>query len=383
MSAEGSKSGSISSCISQPSVTLTGVDYEEYIKYQIAKHSFSSIASVAHTGNLVAYLSQSPSLESWVLDSGASDHISGNPYLLSNITDSKSMPSITLANGTTTVAKAIGRAHPLPSLPLDSVLYIPKCPFNLVSVSKLTRTLNCAITFVDDSVVIQDRGTGQMIGVGRESQGLYHLSQPPASIACTVTESPTLLHNRLGHPSVLKLQKMVPGFSKLSSLNCESCQLGKHSRSSFPKRVNNRATSPFELVHSDVWGPSRVSSVLGFRYFVTFIDDYSRCTWLFLMKNRSELFSIFESFVLKLKHNFPPLFVYCVVIMLVNIFLLPLPHSCLLRGFYINLLVPIPHNKMELLNVKIGILLKLLGLYFYIVKSLSDFGQMLFSLLVS
>ena len=60
----------------------------------------------------------------------------------------------------------------------------------------------------------------------------------------------------------------------------ESCQLGKHTRVSFPQRLHNRATSPFDLVHTDVWGPCRTASTLGFQYFVTFIDDYSRCTWL-------------------------------------------------------------------------------------------------------
>ena len=78
---------------------------------------------------------------------------------------------------------------------------------------------------------------------------------------------------------------MVTRFSTLSSLACESCQLGKHTRVSFSKRLNNRARSPFELVHVDVWGPCQIASTLGFQYFVTFIDDYSRCTWLFLMKN--------------------------------------------------------------------------------------------------
>ena len=62
--------------------------------------------------------------------------------------------------------------------------------------------------------------------------------------------------------------------------------------------------SPFVLVHSDVWGPSRVVSILGFQYFVTFIDNYSRYTWLYLMKNRSELFTIFESFCAEIKTQF-------------------------------------------------------------------------------
>ena len=97
---------------------------------------------------------------------------------------------------------------------------------------------------------------------------------------------------------------MVTRFSTLSSLACESYQLGKHTRISFPKRLNNRAKSPFELVHIDVWGPCRTASTLGFQYFVTFIDDYSRCTWLFLMKNRAELYSIFQKIYAEIQTQF-------------------------------------------------------------------------------
>ena len=93
-------------------------------------------------------------------------------------------------------------------------------------------------------------------------------------------------------------------FSTLSSLACESYQLGKHTRVSFPQRLNNRATSPFELVHTDVLGPCRTASTLGFQYFVTFIDDYSQGTWLFLMKNLAELYSIFQKFYAEILTQF-------------------------------------------------------------------------------
>ncbi|RVW11978.1 Retrovirus-related Pol polyprotein from transposon TNT 1-94 [Vitis vinifera] len=197
--------------------------------------SQASIASVAQPGNASACLTHTSSLGPWILDSGASDHLSG-----------------------------IGLALPLPSLPLTSVLYTPECPFNLISISKITRTLNCSITFSDKFVTLQDRSTGKTIGIGRESQGLYHLTSDSSPAVCISTDAPLLIHNRLGHPSLSKFQKMVPRFSTLSSLPCESCQLGKHTRVSFPKRLNNRAKSPFELVHTDVWGPCRTASTLGF-----------------------------------------------------------------------------------------------------------------------
>ena len=63
---------------------------------------------------------------------------------------------ITLANRSQTMTKGIGSACPLPSVPLTSVLYVPDCPFNMISISKLTRDLNCLITFSDNSVTLQD-----------------------------------------------------------------------------------------------------------------------------------------------------------------------------------------------------------------------------------
>ena len=189
-------------------------------------------------------------------------------------------------------------------MPLTSELYVPNFPFNLISISKLTRDLHYVLNFSHNSVTLQDQRTRKTIGIGHESKGLFHLSSPLCSTACTSTEAPLLLHNRLSHPSLSKFQKLVPHFSSLSSLECESCQLGKHTCVLFPKRLDPRTKSPFELVHTNVWSPSRSTSTSGFRYFVTFIDDYSRCTWLFLMKTRVELFSIFQKFHAEIRTQF-------------------------------------------------------------------------------
>ena len=140
----------------------------------------------------------------------------------------------------------------LPSLSLTSIIYTPECPVNLIFISKITCTLNCSIIFSDKFVTLQDRSTGKTIGIGRESQGLYHLTSKSSLAVCVSTDAPLLIHSRLGHPSLSKFQKMVTYFSTLSSLVCESCQLGKHTHVSFPKRLNNQAKSPFELVHTDV-----------------------------------------------------------------------------------------------------------------------------------
>ena len=95
-----------------------------------------------------------------------------------------------------------------------------------------------------------------MIGTGCEFHGLYQL-QIFAHVGA-IMDSPSLIHARLGHPSLAKMQQLVPGLSNVYTLSCESCQLGKHIRSSFPSSVSQRVSFPFALVHSDIWGPSRI-----------------------------------------------------------------------------------------------------------------------------
>ena len=59
-----------------------------------------------------------------------------------------------------------------------------------------------------------------------------------------------------------------------------------------------------DLVHSDVWGPAPLSSVLGFAYYVIFVDDYSRFTWLFLLKHKHEVLSVFKHFKSLVENQF-------------------------------------------------------------------------------
>ena len=179
--------------------------------------------------------------------------ISGNKDIFSFLTITLPLPMITLANGAQTMAKGIGSTCHFPSVPITSVLYVFYCPFNMISISKLSQDLHCSITFSDNSVTLQDQSTGRTIGIGREFQGLFHLHSSSSSTICTSMDTPLLIDSRFGHPNISKFSKMVPRFSSLSLTECESCQLRKHIRVPFPRRLDQRTKSLFELVHTDIW----------------------------------------------------------------------------------------------------------------------------------
>ena len=145
-------SSSISGSSSTPQgVILTPSEYEEYLCLTQAAKS-SSIASVAQTDNVFACLTHS--FAPWIFDTGASDHISGNKDLFSSLTFPSPLPTITLTNGSQTIAKGIGSVCPPPSLPLTSILYVPNFPFYLISISKLTRDFHCVLTFSHNFVTL-------------------------------------------------------------------------------------------------------------------------------------------------------------------------------------------------------------------------------------
>ena len=286
-------------------VTISAEEYQQYQRL-LSLQTNSSIATLSQTGSSVACIASSHSSNHWVIDSGASDHMTGTPSILSGRQSLGKPSRVTLADGSTTNVTGLGFVHVTSSLTLDSVLQVPRFPLNLMSVSKLTKSLNCSVTFFPNGCVFQDLKTGRKIGGGVERGGLYYFTDDvhPSSVALQSSMSVYQHHCRFGHPSLENLKRLVPSCSRVNVLPCEVCEFSKHHRVSFYPRVESRASRPFELVHSDIWGPMHVPNIFGFQYYVIFVDDFSRVTYLYLMKKRSELSSIFKSFYMEIKTQF-------------------------------------------------------------------------------
>lgn len=108
-------------------------------------------------------------------------------------------------------------------------------------------------------------------------------------------------HKRLGHPSTRTLQHLIKTFSlPLSSgsnnfSSCNSCQCNKSHR--LPFNVSSlKSRGPLDLIYTDVWGPSPVESIDGFKFYVIFVDHFTKYTWFYPLQYKSEMFTLFPKF---------------------------------------------------------------------------------------
>ncbi|CAN1321331.1 Retrovirus-related Pol polyprotein from transposon RE2 [Linum perenne] len=238
---------------------------------------------------------------SCIIDTGATDSIVYSTdllfycYAVSNVT-------VSLPTGQHVSVSHIGSAFLTPTLAIKNVLVIPSFTFNLLSVSCLTSQHRCCLTFSHDRCVIQDLRTQKMIGSADLVNVLYQFYPYMNVVAsvpsvCSAVVSPLVWHNRLGHSS---LSNVHCNDSDLRSIKCHVCPLAKQKRLPFPVSVS-RAPAIFDLIHCDIWGLYQVSAFDGYRYFLTLVDDYSRVTWVYMMKLKSEARQLLLNFCALIK----------------------------------------------------------------------------------
>ena len=126
-----------------------------------------SLTMTGKNSNSSFNVSRTLCMDSWVLDSGATNHMTPHSSLLTSFV-TLSNNHITIANGTHIPIHGRGNVSLLPSLSLKDVLYVPKLSNNLISIRKLTHDLNCSITFFPTHCTFQDLATGKLIGVVKE-----------------------------------------------------------------------------------------------------------------------------------------------------------------------------------------------------------------------
>ncbi|CAL1356411.1 unnamed protein product [Linum trigynum] len=242
----------------------------------------------------------------WFLDTAASYHMSPNRNCFTTY-EQIDGGNVVMANGVVCKVVGIGsikvRTHDGSFCTVNDVRHVPRMTKNLISLSLLDSK---GFSFKrKGGVVYVCKGSRKVLkGVKRGT--LYALQGSVLSGSAAVASSQvqqedmtTLWHMRLGHMSergmqVLSKSDLLCGHKMQNLEFCEHCVFGKLHRSKFPKKGIHRTKGILDYLHSDCWGPSRVESIGGSRYFLSIIDDYSRFTWIFMMKQKSEAFTKFK-----------------------------------------------------------------------------------------
>ena len=207
---------------------------------------------------------------------------------------------------------------------LQSVLYVPELDCNLLSVSKLNSNLKCETKFLAQYFVFQALESGKTIGSAKLCSRLYLLKAPSPLVGhqlnskCQSVKSlkscfhsnkdneVMLRHYQLGHPNFMYLRRLFSSqfINKNPNLfQCDVCQLSKHTHSTY-SHVPYNPSHPFFLIYGDIWGPNKIPNLTGARWILLLVDDHTRLSWTFLMKDKSETSNIFKNFHVMIKNQF-------------------------------------------------------------------------------
>ncbi|KAL0296069.1 UNVERIFIED_CONTAM: Retrovirus-related Pol polyprotein from transposon TNT 1-94 [Sesamum radiatum] len=189
---------------------------------------------------------------------------------------------------------------------INDVMYIPNLRTNLFSVGQMMEK-GYTLHFGGDSCTIYDNKdkTLKIAEVRMKEHRCFpiHLQYMGRTAMKAQEDQSWLWHRRLGHFNfqglkILHQKKMMTDLPQIQAVEgaCEACLQGKQHKKPFPSGTSWRAKAVLELIHTDVCGPMRTPSHEQNRYFILFIDDYSRMTWVYFMREKSEVFKVFKKF---------------------------------------------------------------------------------------
>lgn len=237
----------------------------------------------------------------WYIDSGATAHMTSSDKFLHNMRKSVKKEVIAANNermeikGVGDLAQSIILDNELSEVKLSDVQYIPGICANLLSVSQIVKK-QYTVIFDINGCKILDRNK-KVIATGRLENDMFKLNVVDSDFACSAQYNDNdllIMHRRFGHASIGKLNILL-NKNLQRIINCEVCVKGKYARKPF-NELGKRATQILQIVHSDVCGPLNIRSIGGAKYFVTFIDDCSRKTFVYVLKTKNEVFDKFVQF---------------------------------------------------------------------------------------
>ena len=191
------------------------------------------------------------------------------------------------------------------------MLHVPDISNNLLFVYKFNNDSRTLMEFHPSLFHVKDLATRRLLLQGPSKHGLYPF--PPLSkdhsSPCALLGKCTSFnnwHSRLGHPAFRIVSQIIsrfglPTFSNKSEPACSACLRAKSKQLPFFNSTS-QIKAPLDLIYSDLWGPSSVCSRTGHKYYISFLDAYSRYKWLFPITLKNDALPIFIQFQKYVEH---------------------------------------------------------------------------------
>jgi len=244
----------------------------------------------------------------WYLDTGASNHMCGDEHFFKDLAKVEAgdvsfgddLKVAVQGRGTIWYLQKDGRVGEI-----RDVYYVPNLKSNILSMGKLME--NGYLVLMKDRVLDLKDKLGHLIPhIEMKKNRMYKLELKIIQEKCLkldVQDETMMWRFRFGHlhfDGLMELVKkgMVHGLPSMEfkSKLCEECVLGKQSRTSFSRNSKYQAKKQLGLIHTDVCGPITLESFSGKRYFISFVDVFSRKTWVYFLKEKFEVFKVFKKF---------------------------------------------------------------------------------------
>jgi hypothetical protein len=226
---------------------------------------------------------------------------------LTNLTENSSSLQVELGDDSKHAVKGVGEASfqldSSNSISIKDVLFVQGLKKNLLSISAL-EDKGFKVAFVDGQVLLWPKNSSidSATVIGVREGGLYNLKgHQEQAFVHNNTSSSELWHRRLAHlnyralPVLSKMVTSLPDMQVECDGVCNKCALGKNAKGSFSSS-DNRSKGILDIIHSDVCRQMTVPSLGNFVYYVIFIDDSSRKTWIYFLKAKDEVFGKFQEF---------------------------------------------------------------------------------------
>jgi hypothetical protein len=291
----------------QPAILLATVNTVHIHRRDVKKSEGCMTHQVVHLNEKKVFPADGDEKEDvWVLDTGASNHMTGRREALSSL-DMSVGGTVRFGDGSLIEIEGIGSVllqtkksgHKV----LSEVYYIPKLKSNIISLGQLEEG-GCKVVLEYGFCEVYDVERALLARAPRVKNRLYLLTTQLAAPVCLMSKTDDkgwLWHGRYGHLNFRALRElgtkgMVDGMPQLDRVEefCNGCALGKQQRFPFPQVADYRASKPLDLFHTDLCGKIKPSTAGGKNYFLLVVDDHTRYMWIELLATKDEAFKCFK-----------------------------------------------------------------------------------------